>query len=201
MGEGILYNPEKIKEIYELANTYIDTDVSLSEIISLGKVAKHMTQDSVLSHTLTDGYDGFLYSPDMSLTNGRYVLKPIGNDYDDIHQFVSIIFGNPLVFQEEAKIELLNGTSSAGLAGSCKEVFNKYGIDVYKIGNTEKKLEYNETWIHDHSAHEFPNTMAILPQMVGGIEVQGTYQVKPTKADITVILGKDQACVDVFLDN
>ncbi|OGC50548.1 hypothetical protein A2716_05075 [candidate division WWE3 bacterium RIFCSPHIGHO2_01_FULL_40_23] len=95
-----LSNPVKIKELYDTYNTYVETDLKLSEVQGLYDIARSVGFSEIKSIVLDDRSSqdegGLLYAPeDTTLYGGAYVLIPKAGNYSQIHAYVSkFLFGD-----------------------------------------------------------------------------------------------------------
>lgn len=88
-----LINPTKLKELYDLYSTQVDTNISLNDIQNFYLLSQQIQFDKVISIVLDDrsGADegGLLYSPiDTELYGGAYVLIPKTGDFNQLHAYV-----------------------------------------------------------------------------------------------------------------
>lgn len=94
-----LFNPVKLKELYENYKDYVETSISLKEVQSLLNLAKSSDVTNVKSIVLddrsTEDSGGLLYEPeDKTLYGGQYVLIPKAGDYSQIHAHIAkLLFG------------------------------------------------------------------------------------------------------------
>jgi anionic cell wall polymer biosynthesis LytR-Cps2A-Psr (LCP) family protein len=93
-------------------------------------------------------------------------------------------------------VEVLNGTSSAGLAGRTAELIRGFGYDVITVGNADRN-DYDKTEIIDRINQ--PEELRVFAEMIrcDNIIVEETsefdyaLQSYEYKADFTLIIGKD----------
>ncbi|MCX6807469.1 MAG: LCP family protein [Patescibacteria group bacterium] len=196
MSRGVLSDPGKLREIYTAFQSTIETDLNIREILALAKFGLEFNRENIYSFTLSDGANGFLYTPNVEERNqyygGSFILLPLGNDWDMIHDFVKMIWYYGEIYQEKAAIRVLNGTSIQGLAQSCQSFLKRYGLNVVDIANA--KNLYKSTEIYDHTLNSKPKTMQILRDLTGGEWVDQITETQPTTAEITIITGKKTKC-------
>jgi LCP family protein required for cell wall assembly len=144
---NILTNPGKITELYSSINQNFETNLSLTEIISLAEIGQDINRDAIVSRSIHDDpatCGGFLYTPQRSLFGGAFVLIPIGanreNPYEYIKQFVQLTLNRDESFNQT--IQILNGTKTEGLAGEVRSRLQRYCFNVVRYGNARnQKLE------------------------------------------------------------
>jgi anionic cell wall polymer biosynthesis LytR-Cps2A-Psr (LCP) family protein len=139
--------------------------------------------------------------------SGQLLLFP----YDDgrvIRDIVSQVLHN-LTLQSEGNVterrftvEVLNGTTSNGLAGRTAELLRGFGYDVIAIGNADRN-DYETTEIIDRSGYaDVVQSFADIIQCKnirheaalfgeGALNIDITPQYLEYKSDFTLIIGKD----------
>lgn len=94
-----LINPQKLKELYDLYATNVETNVDLPTLQNFYLLSQQINFDKVISVVLDDRSEandgGLLYAPeDTTLYGGRYILIPRTGDYAQIHAYVQkYVFG------------------------------------------------------------------------------------------------------------
>ena len=144
---GILGNPAKLKQIFDIVQSHFKTDISFSEMISLAKIAEKMPRKNIFSFVLHDDptrTGGFLVTPARELYDGAFVLVPFLNltdeKYAQIRAFVRVIFDfRDVTLIDPPKIKILNATDQNGLAGRLKTSLSRYGFRIFEIGTADKK--------------------------------------------------------------
>ena len=83
----MLTSPEKLKNLYEVLEAHIHSDMGLTDIGLFALFAKDIPRDHIYSANISEGcysasspcsVGGLLYTPDRSLTNGIWTLLPQG---------------------------------------------------------------------------------------------------------------------------
>ncbi|HLB51334.1 hypothetical protein A3F07_00120 [candidate division WWE3 bacterium RIFCSPHIGHO2_12_FULL_38_15] len=88
-----LFNPIKLKELYDAYASNVETDIDLGTIQGFYLLTKQTNFDDIKSIVLDDrsasSEGGLLYAPeDTSLYGGAYVLIPRAGDFSQIHAYV-----------------------------------------------------------------------------------------------------------------
>jgi LCP family protein required for cell wall assembly len=211
MTKNILLNPGKITNLYNAVSSHIETNLSIRHIIELAKVSQDFHKENIVSRVITDDptrCGGFLYVPERNLFGGAYVLVPIGNNYNFIHQYVDLIFHYPELNKNPIKIQILNGTKTPGLAGESKAMLQRLCFDVIRFGNArsqdienttlyykDKTQEETEEENHDQK-QTAPEALYFIKQLIPGeisddipdIYFEPQYQ---SEADVIIELGKN----------
>lgn len=94
-----LINPGKIKELFDLYEKKVDTNISFGDVQNFYLLSQQISFDKVVSIVLDDrsasDEGGLLYSPqDNELYGGAYVLIPKAGDFSQLHAYVQrFVFG------------------------------------------------------------------------------------------------------------
>lgn len=88
-----LVNPSKIKDLYDLYSTQVDTNINFNDVQSFYLLSQQIDFDRVTSVVLDDrsaaDEGGLLYAPTGNeLYQGRYVLIPKVGDFSQVHAYV-----------------------------------------------------------------------------------------------------------------
>jgi LCP family protein required for cell wall assembly len=93
-----LAHPKKLKELYDLFSDSLETNVSFKEIERLYQLSRGFDGEKISSHVLSGAWDdenALLYTPEVELYGGAYVLVPKTGNYSEIHYFVQkLLFGS-----------------------------------------------------------------------------------------------------------
>jgi len=94
-----------------------------------------------------------------------------------------------LMVAENARLSVLNGTNTPGLAGRTSEYLQSLGANVQIIGDASEK-PYAYTNIYDHTGN--PYTVAYLMELMGisQYRIHNRY-VPDSDVDVSIILGTD----------
>lgn len=177
----------------------IHTNLTFDQMVALGMLAVQVSPDEVTR--------GVIAPPDMVLLethfDGAQVLKPIP---DAIRALRDQIFTGtgaiaPSVPEteateaaqiEHARLAILNGAGTEGLATETADFLTAQGLNVITIENADRH-DYDKTRVIVHSA-QFPYTLRYLADFLGLTEGQILRPVTPLPdVDMTVILGWDWA--------
>jgi LCP family protein required for cell wall assembly len=182
-------------EMWETLQGSILTDLKLDEVIALAQLASEIDPDNIRYGVIDENYTLFWTTPD-----GQQVLVPVR---DRIRELRDRIFTNEPVRPEvaddpterlqaeAATVQVLNGTTTAGLAGSTQAYLAGQGLPVTQndIGNADHQ-SYTHSKIVVHTDKAF--TAEYLAQVLGLPSSAVVYEPDAaTEYDITVILGTD----------
>jgi anionic cell wall polymer biosynthesis LytR-Cps2A-Psr (LCP) family protein len=87
-------------------------------------------------------------------------------------------------------IEILNGTSTNGLAKKAAEIFQSFGYDVVSVGNADK-ADYAATLVLDHFSNAEASRNIAEVIRCERVDAQATAPGAQEVADFTIVLGKD----------
>lgn len=167
-------NPIRIGSILDTLQKNISTNLSISEMVRLGKEFKDLKSEDVVNHVIDASMDSPLYE---TTVNGAYVLLPKNDDWTQLQQMAQYIFtpektdvkqtatkevgsgvagsGDPAHIKEQvakkipSRVEIENGTAIAGLAFRASQILNdEQAFHVIKVGNAPTR-GFTHTIIYD----------------------------------------------------
>ena len=200
---NILTDPGKISQLYNSVSESIDTNLSLAEIIELAKLSKDMNKDSTIPLVISDIPDecgGLVYTPAREFFDGASVLLPAGGNYDHMQLFVNTVYNDVKTIQDSAdnKIQVLNGTKTAGLAYEGMSILSRFCLNVVYYGNAENRdLEESTVYYKTGPNGEKPAALDIISKIMPelktaeGIPVSYLESAKRADSSIVVELGRD----------
>jgi polyisoprenyl-teichoic acid--peptidoglycan teichoic acid transferase len=169
----------------------LKTNLTLDEILSLGKLVQDIPQDSIHFGVIDN-----LYVDLATTSSGDQVLVPKLNT---IRLLIQQVF-NPQddlelsdlrtrADEEAASIVVFNNTDSAGLAGQTRDWLTAKGVTVTQVGNTPAPTN-QDTVIHVYTGKMW--TARYLAALLG----ISSDQIEPgadglTDEDIAIVIGKD----------
>lgn len=195
--KSFLTSPLTIKRFYETYSENVETNMRISELITLADLGLSLDREKIASGVLKDfdvlAMGSFLYTPEREQYGGAFVLIPRGETYIYIQKFITLLFDYPEFFQEKAVIEILNGTGVEGLAAAIGDRLIPYGFEIKRYGNTKKGKGLPKT---THYLIRNPDTEATEQSLQfffpRAMKVRASPFISETsKADITLILGED----------
>jgi hypothetical protein len=182
--------------LYQELSSGIHTNLSLDEVIQLAWLAQQIPDDKIYQGVIGEEHINFGKSPD-----GLDVLKPLPNQIrilrDQIFTLpteVSPAAANganaqELMAQEAARLSILNGTNTSGLAGLTGEYFQSLGANIQNVGDAAEK-PYPYTAIYDYTGN--PYTVKYFVELMNISEFRIFNRFDPENdTDVTIILGND----------
>lgn len=187
----------KAPSIYNSLSQGIKTNLSLNQGVQLGTLVLGFPQENVTTYSI----DYTMVTEDV--VNGLDVLRPIPDQIRIVRDQMFAANGTAvaplelgtsdaltLAKQENASVEVLNGTSTSGLADSTASYLQSQGLPNVSTGNSNETYDYTTIVLHNDK----PYTMAYLAQLM---QVPNTRILRKLDAgssvDITVYVGYDWA--------
>jgi len=186
----------KAPTLYQEISSGINTNLSLDESLQLALLAQQIPEEDILRGIIGSEHISFGKSPD-----GLDVLKPRP---DQIRLLRDQIFASSgaispvagvgadpleLIIAENARLYVLNGTLTPGLAGRTSEYLQSLGINVQAVGDASEK-PYAYTNIYDHTGN--PYAVAYLVEVMGISQFRIHSRYAPdSDVDVSIILGTE----------
>ena len=180
-------------ELWKTLQGAVVTDLTMDQSIALAQLASQVASENIRYVVIDENYTQFWSTPD-----GQQVLIPVR---DRIRELRDYIFTNeaPLPQQvedpsarletEAATIEVLNGTTTAGLAALTSDYLQQEGLQVTHADNADRS-DYPESLVIVYTGKtytaEYVTRLLGLPltAVVHGADPNAEY-------DISVIVGAD----------
>jgi len=185
----------KIPALYRELFTHVETNLTLPQIVNLAWTVKDINpqnlQTRVINQPLVEA--GFN-------NQGLYVLFPdierIQKIWRDMQQITATPVPEPTkeitldeyLQEENAKVAVLNGTTSPGLAGETANFLIQNGFQVTEVGNSDKFKD--QTAIFDYSGKPF--TIQAILNVMSYSQTRLYHRSDPDiNVDIIIMLGAD----------
>jgi LCP family protein required for cell wall assembly len=194
----------KLPSLYQELFSHIETNLTLSQVVTLAWAVKDINpkslQTTIINRPLVEA--GFNF-------RDQYVLFPdierIQKVWGDMQQVAATPVPEPTreitldeyILEENAKVAVMNGTTSPGLAGITANFFIANGFQVTEVGNLDKSKD--QTLIYDYSGN--PHTIQALLNLMGYTQIRLYHRSDPdSTVDIVVELGADWALENTLPD-
>jgi LCP family protein required for cell wall assembly len=179
-------------ELWETLQGSIVTDLTLDEIIALARLASEVEPDNIHYGVIDEHYTQFWETPD-----GQQVLIPLRDRMRELRDY--ILTAQPALPAEEdpaarlaaeaATVEVLNGTTTEGLAGRTAEFIQQNGLQVAHTDNADRS-DYTDSLVIVYTGKNYT-----ADYIVGLLDLPPTAVVHgpdpSAKYDISIILGAD----------
>lgn len=143
LSAGVITSPTKISEIIDATRKNINTDLTISDIVSIGSNFASIEKSAIHVYNLWNNCINYtncsvwsyLYSPSMAYFGGAWSLIPEWarinrlSYYDRIHQFVDFVFRFPGIHTIEQPIVMISTKSSTAYAKNLLMEMRKIGIN------------------------------------------------------------------------
>jgi len=130
---GTIVNPKVISDSLQALGNNIRTNMEPWEMLKFAEMANSINQEEIINKVIDHGENSFLYST--TAASGAYVLLPKKKDYSQIQHFVQNVFDIKNLKGENARIEILNGTTNDGLATNTANLLSYEEYNIVNIGN------------------------------------------------------------------
>lgn len=180
---GFLSNPKNIIDMISNLGDSLKTDMTPNELRTFVDLIKSIPSDKITTQVLDDGPDGQL----VSYNDGAFYLKPKTGNFKEIQNYVRNIFA--LTVSEKAKIEVQNGSKTAGVGTKAAAIIVEDGYNV--VSTITATTKTSKTVIYDYTNGKKPETIKYLKNKFNATVTVKTIA-NPT-VDISVIVGDDYA--------
>jgi polyisoprenyl-teichoic acid--peptidoglycan teichoic acid transferase len=194
MSLGTFSNPFKVVDLLGALGDNVRTDLNgVDEIKRLYDIGKNIGADKIASLNLADPPQSLVGTSNIG---GLSVVVPTAGlfQYDDIHSFVRNSLKDPFLKKENARVVILNGTTTTGLASGKERELKSYGYNVVMVDNAPTK-DYTSTRLIDNTNGAMRYTKSYLEKRIGKTaettQIPGV--VTAETADFVIILGSDEA--------
>lgn len=181
---------KKILQLYSILNTYVETNIPVTEMLQQWMEVKSWENSQILSFNLNDTcyYDlatcqtgGFLYVPLRELFGWASVLLPKWSsasnpsNYEVIHTYSDLIYDSPDIYANPNPIVIYNTTATAWLAQSIALDIKPYGFSINPdTGIASLKEEsFENSILYYNSIQETNETLQALKNLLN-IPIQKT---------------------------
>lgn len=171
LSKSTLLKPAMIFRISSELSEHIDTNLSVSEILSLWDDYKDFKQSDLINKVIDNSPTGLLV--DQIGDGGAYLLMPKAGNYSEIKNFVQNIFGsNPVekveTLEEPVSIQIINGTWITGLASRVSTGLSSYNFVTEKVSNGNDR-EVVKSYFYDLSYGKNAQAGKTLSSLTGAV--------------------------------
>jgi len=186
-------NPFKIVDLLDTFGDRVRTDLNgVDEIKRLYEIGQNIGSDKIASVGLADPPNVLVTTDNI---NGQSIVTPTAGlyQYSEIHSYIRNNLRDAYLKNEDARVLILNGTSTAGLATATSSELKSYGYNVIGVDNAPTN-NYIQNQLIDLTNGQKRYTKSYLERRLG---LKSTSQ-SPTgtpgieKADFIIILGTDE---------
>jgi len=191
LSAGTYTNPVKVSQLMSAFGNHFATDLSINNALRVAEIGKGIDLSKLESIGLADPPNNFVRTDNM---NGQSIVRPtVGiGDYSEIQNYIRNTLKDPYLAKENARIAVLNGTSTSGLATKKAEQLKSYGYNVTVVGDAPTK-DYARTTFIDVTGGKKPFTLNYLEKR---LEVDATSglptDIQAQDIDFVIILGQNE---------
>jgi LCP family protein required for cell wall assembly len=193
MSVGTFSNPFKVADLLGTFGDRVRTDLNgLDEIKRLYEIVQNIGPDKFVSVGLAD-------PPNVLVTTGavgdQSVVLPVAGlyEYGDIQSYIRNNLKDAFLKSENARVIILNGTTTAGLATETMEELKSYGYNVVNVDNAPTS-NYVQNQLIDLTSGDKKYTKSYLERRLNLVSTTQSPAGIPdlTQADFVIILGTDE---------
>jgi LCP family protein required for cell wall assembly len=191
LSAGTYTNPLKISQLLSAFGNHVSTDLSVNDSLRLMTILKGVKGQAIQSVGLADPPNNYVQTG--SVGSASVVLPTAGQgNYTAIQSYIRNTLKDPYIAKENASVEVLNGTTVPGLAGTTGDTLKTYGYNVTKVDSTPSS-DYTKTILVDLTGGKKPYTKNYLQKRFNAKVVTKLPDatIQATGADFVVILGQD----------
>jgi UDP-N-acetylenolpyruvoylglucosamine reductase len=181
----MLANPKTILDLVTIIGNHLRTNFQPTELKPLADIIKSFDQNSITSKVISSASDSYLISDSSS---GTFYLKTKTGNFNQIQEMVKNIFSDSNTSDPILKIELLNGSKTAGLATKVSAQLPTDKFEVVSVQNSQTK--YKTSTIYDYTNGLNQSTVDYLKNKYN-TEVVKKSRPSGSDVDITLIIGDD----------
>lgn len=191
LSAGTLSDPTKLAGLVGAFGNNVRLNMTQSEMLRLYEIGKSIDSANIASLSLVDPPNAFLTTQGI---NGISVVVPKAgiDDYSAVQNYVRNAMRDGFLASEDARVLILNGTKTDGLATTKSDELKSFGYKVLKVG-TAPTQNYTQTVLVDMRGGAKKYTKHYLEQRLKLTAVTSLPDPKivPGEADFVIILGSD----------
>ena len=189
---GTFSNPVAVTKLINAIGDNVRTNISLGEIMRMYEISKDIPTASIISLGLTDE-PNVLVKTAMIGDQSVVVPRRGADDFSEIQSFVRNAMRDGFLKSEAAKVIVLNGTTTSGLATTRAEELKSYGYDVVLVDDAPTS-DYDMTTLVDMTNGMKKYTKRYLEQRLKTQAVTSAPGITPElfPADFIVIVGNNE---------
>jgi LCP family protein required for cell wall assembly len=192
LSAGTYTNPVKISNLMSAFGDHVATDLSISNALRLVEIGNGMDMSKMQSIGLADPPNNYVRTDNI---DGQSIVRPTAGlgDYSQIQNYIRNTLKDPYLAKENARIAVLNGTATAGLATKKADELKSYGYNVTVIDDAPTQ-DYTSTMFVDITNGQKPFTANYLKKRLGGVQITTKLPdpaILTQDIDFVIILGQN----------
>lgn len=187
-----ILDPKKMASLVDTVGDNVRTDLQLSELQRLAEISKTIKTDKMINAVLDNNAETGTNLVRLANIGGASVVVPAGGvgNFGQIQQYVKSIFVDGYIKQENARLQVENGTLRAGMALNAVNLLKSYSYNVINIASADR-ADYTKTRIIDRSGGKKPYTVRYLEKRFG-VKSTREQTVAPAVSSQTTTMAADQ---------
>lgn len=186
---GVLANPVAVNNLLDALGDNLRTNFITEEVKTLIDLAQNIPSASIMSWSLEDPARPLAT---VSCTGGNICPNKGTYDYTEIQRVASILSVGDFAALENAKVDVLNASGTAGLAQTKSAELKEKNITVGIVGNAPTSLGVQPVQFYDMTGAK-PATLKKLESLLGVKVSEGKPAGVSTNSDFVVIIGAQPA--------
>lgn len=184
---GTLLNPAKVLALINSIGNRLKTDVQAGEIKKLAVLVKEIDSTKIKQKVLDTSPDGVLVFGNIAGAGSIEVPRAGVGNFSEVRALAHSLFVDSYITEENASVEVQNGTTRANLAATVGKMLKGYNYNVTSM-TTADKNNYPTTIIYDYSDGKKPYTVSYLEKRFG-VKAQKASAPAAGAGDIRIIVG------------
>lgn len=190
---GTFGNPVKINQLMSDFGSHIKTNLALNEVSRLYEIGSQIPSNKIASVSLVDPPNDLVTT---GMVDGQSVVYPRAglDNYKEVKHFVRNRLKDGFLADENASVDIYNGTNISGLAGRTSEDLKSYGYNIAKVADAPTK-GVQKTIVVDLSGGQKKYTKRYLENRFSTTAVTSLpagSKIDPGGANFVIILGQNE---------
>jgi LCP family protein required for cell wall assembly len=196
MSTGTLANPVKLNGLMDAFGNHVSTDLGLNDVSRLYDIGKDIDGSKVQSIGLADPPNNYVTTDFIDNQSVVIPRKGIYN-FSDIQSYIRNTLRDSFLKSENARIVILNGTNTPGLATKESDLLKSYGYNVTQTG-TAPTANYDKTVLVDLTNGTKKYTKNYLEKRVSvsSTTTMPDSTIDTSNADFVIILGSNETATN-----
>lgn len=186
---GTLTNPVALTQLIDSFGENIRTNFEKGEIRTLTSLASEINKDNIKNLN-------FVHEDNPLMTTGEYsgqsVVRPVAgiSNFSEVKKYIRSQLNSETDANEEVQIEILNGSTTVGLASKKRDELQAKGFNVDAIGDAPSGVKYKAVQWYDTTAGKKPKSAKKLAEVLGKDSNGSTLpEGVQSEADFVIIYG------------
>lgn len=193
LSPATFFNPSLALKFYRTLSQSLETDLSPGEAVTLAHLLRQADISSVVNRVFDTSPRGLL--KETVGIDGAYLLVPAVEGYGELREAAAKLLEVNRVELERAKVEVQNGTETAGLAEATADGLTSQGFTVTGFGNATHR-DFPRTLIYDYSGGTKPFSRQVLESTFNAAAVSLERPADGATADFRIIVGADRLVIE-----